>query len=474
MVDRETVFFNEMADAGVTRPPYAEIARWLQEAPATFLTMKRRQAEDLFRRIGITFTVYADEGGTERLIPFDIIPRILAAQEWAVLSRGLAQRAKALNAFIADAYHSREIMRAGKFPEALLLRNAAFRHEMQGFNPAAGVYAHIVGIDLVRVGPDDFYVLEDNCRTPSGVSYMLENREAMMRLFPDLFARHRVAPVSTYSVDLLETLQSVAPPNCDHTPVVCVLTPGSFNSAYYEHAFLADEMGVELVEGIDLFVVDNVVWLRTTEGPRRVDVIYRRVDDDFLDPLAFRADSLLGTPGLIAACRAGNLTLANAVGCGIADDKSVYPHVPEMIRFYLGEEPLLRNVPTHCCGEPNELAYVLEHLHELVVKEVHGSGGYGMLVGPHATVAQRQDFAARLKARPDAYIAQPTLALSTCPAFVENGIAPRHVDLRPYVLSGKQVRITPGGLTRVALGEGSLVVNSSQGGGTKDTWVLEE
>jgi uncharacterized circularly permuted ATP-grasp superfamily protein len=452
-------FFDEMTETGGVRAPYAEIARWLAETPADLLGLKRRQAEEIFRRIGITFTVYSDEGGTERLIPFDIIPRILAAQEWAVLADGLAQRAKALNAFIADAYHDRDIIRAGRIPEALILRNAAFRPEMQGFDPPGGIYAHIAGIDLVRVGPSVFYVLE--------------NRETMMRLFPDLFARHRVAPVSSYPEDLLETLKSVAPPNCDHAPVVCVLTPGSLNSAYYEHAFLADEMGVELVEGADLCVVDNVAWLRTTEGRRRVDVIYRRVDDDFLDPLTFRADSLLGTPGLFAAYRAGNLTLANAVGCGIADDKSVYPHVPEMIRFYLGEEPLLRNVPTHCCAEPGELAYVLEHLHELVVKEVHGSGGYGMLVGPHATIAQRQDFAARLKARPESYIAQPTLALSTCPTFVESGIAPRHVDFRPFVLSGKEVRITPGGLTRVALGEGSLVVNSSQGGGTKDTWVLE-
>jgi len=470
-------FFDEMTEAtgdvSCPRPPYAEIARWLAETPSDLLGLKRRQAEEMFRRIGITFTVYSDEGGTERLIPFDIIPRVLSAQEWAVLSRGLAQRTKALNAFIADAYHDRDIIRAGRIPEALILRNAAFRPEMQGFDPPGGIYAHIAGIDLVRVGPDAFYVLEDNCRTPSGVSYMLENRETMMRLFPDMFARHRVAPVSSYPEDLLETLKSVAPPNCEQNPVVCVLTPGSLNSAYYEHAFLADEMGVELVEGADLVVTDNIAWLRTTEGRRRVDVIYRRVDDDFLDPLAFRPDSMLGTPGLFAAYRAGNLTLANAVGCGIADDKSVYPHVPEMIRFYLGEEPLLNNVPTHCCGDPNELRYVLEHLHELVVKEVHGSGGYGMLVGPHATAAQRADFAARLKAHPDAYIAQPTLALSTCPTFVDSGVAPRHVDLRPYVLSGKEVRITPGGLTRVALAEGSLVVNSSQGGGTKDTWVLE-
>lgn len=466
--------FDEMGPNDAVRAPYAAIRTWLDHTPPEFLALKRREAEGLFRRLGITFTVYADDDGTERLIPFDIIPRVLSAREWKVAASGLSQRVRALNAFIHDAYHGREFVRAGKLPERLLLHNAAFRVEMEGFTPPGGIYTHVAGIDIVRVGPDEFIVLEDNCRTPSGVSYMLENRETTMRLFPDLFARHRVASVSTYPIELLETLKSVAPPRCEGPPVVCLLTPGMYNSAYYEHAFLADEMGTELVEGADLFVEDNVVFMRTTQGPRRVDVIYRRIDDDYVDPLAFQPNSTLGTPGLFNAYRSGHVTLANAVGCGIADDKAVYPYVPEMIRFYLGEEPILQNVPTRSCADPLELQYVLEHLHELVVKEVHGSGGYGMLVGPHATVAQRAAFAERLKARPDGYIAQPTLALSTCPTFVEAGIAPRHVDLRPFVLSGRDVRIVPGGLTRVALESGSLVVNSSQGGGTKDTWVLED
>jgi len=398
---------------------------------------------------------------------------VLDPGEWELLARGLTQRVKALNAFIRDVYHEREILHAGKMPPALVLHNDGFRPEMQGFDAPADVYAHISGIDLVRVGRREFYVLEDNCRTPSGVSYMLENREATMRLFPDLYARHRIAPVSHYPEELLDTLRSVAPANCEGEPAIVLLTPGANNSAYYEHSFLADEMGIELVEGADLVVIDNVAYMRTTEGPRRVDVIYRRIDDDYVDPLTFLPDSLLGTPGLFNAYRAGNLTLANAVGAGIADDKAIYPFVPEMIRFYLGEEPILANVPTYRCSEAADLAYVLEHLGDLVVKEAHGSGGYGMLVGPHASRAEREVFAAKLKARPHSYIAQPTLSLSTCPTFVENGIAPRHVDLRPFVLAGREIKIVPGGLTRVALRDGSLVVNSSQGGGTKDTWVLE-
>ena len=465
--------FDETGLPGECLPHYELIKRWLDETPREAVELKRREAELLFRRIGITFAVYTEGGGPERLIPFDIIPRVLAPQEWAVLQRGLTQRVKALNAFIHDVYHEREILHAGKIPAELILHNDGFRPEMQGFQPTHGIYAHISGIDMVRVGPSDFYVLEDNCRTPSGVSYMLENREAMMRLFPDLYARHRIAPVSHYPEELRDTLRSVAPENCESEPAIVLLTPGANNSAYYEHSFLADEMGIELVEGADLVVEDNLVFMRTTEGLRRVDVIYRRLDDDYIDPLTFLPDSMLGTPGLFNAYRAGNVTLANAVGAGIADDKSIYPFVPEMIRFYLGESPILANVPTYRCAETGDLAYVLEHLHELVVKETRGSGGYGMLVGPHATRAERENFAARLRARPADYIAQPTLALSTCPTFVESGIAPRHVDLRPFVLAGKDIRIVPGGLTRVALRDGSLVVNSSQGGGTKDTWVLE-
>jgi uncharacterized circularly permuted ATP-grasp superfamily protein len=459
---------------GGTSAHYREVQRWLEETPPEALAHKHKEAELLFRRIGITFAVYTEGGDPERLIPYDIVPRIIAAAEWAHLVQGLAQRVRALNEFIRDVYHGREILRAGAVPEALVLHNEAFHAEMQGFDPPQGVYNHVAGIDLVRVGPNDFYVLEDNCRTPSGVSYMLENREATMRLFPDLYSRHRVAPVSHYPEELHETLRSVAPPNCEGEPTIALLTPGAFNSAYYEHSFLADEMGIELVEGPDLVVDENVVYMRTTEGLRRVDVVYRRIDDAYLDPLTFRPDSLLGAPGLFNAYRAGNVTLANAVGCGICDDKAIYPFVPAMIRFYLGEEPILKNVPTYRCSEPDDLAYVCDHIRELVVKEARGSGGYGMLVGPHASEAQCLAFAEKVKSRPGDYIAQPTLALSTCPTFVESGIAPRHVDLRPFVLSGKEIRIVPGGLTRVALREGSLVVNSSQGGGTKDTWVLEE
>jgi uncharacterized circularly permuted ATP-grasp superfamily protein len=467
------IAYDETGGAEEECSHYDIIRRWLREASPELLTLKRREAELLFRRTGITFAVYSEGGDPERLIPFDIIPRVLSGAEWDLLSRGLTQRIRALNAFIHDAYHDREILSAGQIPDRLILHNEAFRPEVQGFEPPHRVYTHVAGIDIVRVGPREFYVLEDNCRTPSGVSYMLENREAMMRLFPDLFARHRIAPVSHYPEELHDTLRSVAPANCAGDPVIVLLTPGAHNSAYYEHSFLADEMGVELVEGADLFVDELIVYMRTTEGPKKVDVIYRRIDDAFIDPLTFLPDSLLGTPGLFNAYRAGNVALANAVGAGIADDKAVYPYVPAMIKFYLGEEPLLNNVPTRCCGDPAELAYVLERLDRLVVKETHGSGGYGMLVGPHASRGERAAFAEKIKARPDNYIAQPTLALSTCPTFVDSGIAPRHVDLRPFVLVGREIRIVPGGLTRVALRQGSLVVNSSQGGGTKDTWVLE-
>ncbi len=468
-----TSAFDEMGAAAAPRPAYASIATWLAETSKETLAAKLDEAELIFRRTGITFAVYTEGGDPERLIPFDIIPRILDAGEWTVLERGLVQRVRALNAFIADVYGPQEFIRAGKIPPALVLHNPGFAAGMVGLKVPAGVYTHIAGIDMVRVGPEEFYVLEDNCRTPSGVSYMLENREATMRLFPDLIRRHRIRPVSHYPEELLGTLRSVAPPAASDNPTVVLLTPGSYNSAYYEHSFLADEMGVELVEGVDLMVEDLVVYMRTTRGRQRVDVIYRRIDDSFLDPLAFRPDSALGVPGLMAAYRAGNVTLANAVGAGIADDKAVYTYVPEMVRFFLGEEPILKNVPTFRCSEAGERAHVLDRLHELVVKDVHGSGGYGMLVGPHATKAERDAFAEKIKARPDSYIAQPTLSLSTCPTFVDNGIAPRHVDLRPFVLSGREIRIVPGGLTRVALQEGSLVVNSSQGGGTKDTWVLD-
>ena len=474
--DGAAAAFDEMhGPEGEVRVPYAEIARWLRATPRDQLDRKRQEAELLFRRIGITFAVYGEGGNPERLIPFDLIPRILARREWDRLAAGLRQRVRALNAFLADVYGPREILRAGRVPEALVAGNEGFRPEMTGLAPPGGVYTHVCGIDVVRTGPDAFFVLEDNCRTPSGVSYMLENREAMLRLFPRLCARHRIAPVARYPEELLATLKAAAPPACRGEPTVVLLTPGPYNSAYYEHCFLADEMGVEVVEGEDLFVQDRVVFMRTTAGPRRVDVVYRRIDDEYLDPECFRADSLVGVPGLMAAYRAGNVALANAPGCGIADDKAVYPYVPEMVRFYLGEEPLIANVPTWLCEREEDRKHVLANLDGLVVKLAKGSGGYGMLVGPHATRAEREEFRARILARPADYIAQPTLALSTCPTVVEQGIAPRHLDLRPFVLStGRESRIVPGGLTRVALRPGSLVVNSSQGGGTKDTWVLED
>jgi len=432
------------------------------------------EAELLFRRIGITFAVYGQNEAEERIIPFDIIPRVLTRPEWTKLSRGLEQRVRAINLFLADLYGPAEILKAGVIPEDLIYRNPYYRPEMVGLKLPHNIYVQIAGIDLVRTDENDFYVLEDNARTPSGVSYMLENREVMMRVFPDLFAENRIDPVETYPEELLATLLSVAPTTAQSEPTVALLTPGPYNSAYYEHSFLADKLGIELVEGRDLLVVDNIVVMRTTEGLKRIDVLYRRLDDDFLDPLTFRPDSALGVPGLMNAYQAGNVTLANAVGTGVADDKAVYSYMPEIIRFYMGEDAVLKNVPTWRCREKDACAYVLDNLHELVVKEVAGSGGYGMLIGPRADGASREEFAHKIRAHPENYIAQPTLALSTCPTFVDEGIAPRHVDLRPFVLNGAdKVRIVPGGLTRVALKEGSLVVNSSQGGGTKDTWVLD-
>ena len=468
--------FDEMGRAGEpARAVYNKVARWLDQTPADLLASRRAQAEYMFRRIGITFGVYGDKDAAERLIPFDIVPRLISRPEWRKLEAGLTQRVKALNLFLKDVYGERDILKEGIVPPELILRNPFYRPEMIGRHAPHDIWVHIAGIDIVRVDDEEFYVLEDNARTPSGVSYMLENREVTMRLLPDLFASHKVAPVDDYPDELLACLRSVAP-RADRGPAtIVILTPGLYNSAYYEHSFLADKLGVELVEGRDLFVEDDQVFMRTTLGPRRVDVIYRRVDDDFIDPLVFNPDSVLGVPGLIGAYLAGNVTIANAIGTGVADDKAIYSYVPDMIRFYLSEEPLLKNVPTHRCREPDGLKYVLERLDQLVVKEVNGSGGYGMLVGPHATAAQREQFAAKIKADPSNYIAQPTLALSTCPASFEGGVAPRHVDLRPFILSGADgVRIVPGGLTRVALKEGSLVVNSSQGGGTKDTWIVDD
>jgi uncharacterized circularly permuted ATP-grasp superfamily protein len=467
-------FFNEMCtDSNVVRDIYQRYAQWQKHLPDGILERKSAEAELLFRRMGITFAVYGEADGAERLIPFDIVPRIFGAAEWQRLETGLKQRVKALNAFLHDIYHDQEIIRAGVISAHQVLDNVLYCQKMVGIDLPNQIYAQIAGIDLVRVAENEFYVLEDNLRTPSGVSYMLENRKAMMRLFPELFASHLVEPVEHYPQMLLDTLRESAPPNVSD-PVIVVMTPGSYNSAYFEHAFLASQMGVELVEGQDLFVHQQKVYMHTTEGPQQVHVIYRRVDDDFLDPLAFRPDSTLGVRGLLDAYCSGNVALANGIGTGVADDKSTYLYVPDMINFYLGEKPLLNNVPTWRLSESDDLKYVLANLPELVVKEVQGSGGYGMLVGPTSSKAEIEAYRLRILDDPCNFIAQPTLALSACPTLVESGVAPRHVDLRPFILSGKEVRLVPGGLTRVALSEGSLIVNSSQGGGTKDTWVLED
>ncbi|WP_186766326.1 circularly permuted type 2 ATP-grasp protein [Phaeobacter marinintestinus] len=475
MTETRQMFDEMYGFSDTAREPYANYADWIALEEFANLKRKSAQAEKLFRLTGITFNVYGVEEETERLIPFDLVPRIIAAKEWQTLSRGIEQRVRAINAFLHDIYHRQEILKAGRVPVEMIAQNEAFLPQMIGVSPPGNIYTHIVGTDLVRTGENEFFVLEDNARTPSGVSYMLENRETMLHMFPELFNRNKVRSVSQYPRSLRRSLAACRPTCSSDHPVVAVLTPGIFNSAYYEHAFLADQMGVELVEGHDLRVVDGRVAMRTTRGYQAIDVLYRRVDDEFLDPLNFNPDSMLGVPGLMDVYRAGGITIANAPGTGIADDKAIYSYMPEIVEFYTGEKPILKNVPTHRCSEPDALAYVLDNLAELVVKEVHGSGGYGMLVGPTASKKEIAAFREKLKARPDNYIAQPTLSLSTVPILTKAGLAPRHVDLRPFALASPNgVEIIPGGLTRVALKKGSLVVNSSQGGGTKDTWVLED
>jgi len=466
------LYFDEMHGDGAVREAYQAVANWLEETDIETLRHRQSEAEAIFRRIGITFAVYGEGGDPERLIPFDLIPRVFSSSEWDLIDAGVKQRALALNRFVRDVYNEQEIFKAGIVPQSMMNGNDAFLPLMKGFTPPLGVYSHIVGVDLVRTGPDEFFVLEDNARTPSGVSYVLENRATMTRLFPELFAGGNIRPVDGYPDLLRKTLAESAPPTCMHAPNIVVLTPGHFNSAYYEHSFIADEMGVDLVTGSDLFVEDKRVFMRTTMGPQRVHVIYRRIDDSFLDPEVFRPDSALGVPGLMEAYLAGGVTLVSAPGVGICDDKAIYCYMPEIIEFYLGEKPILPNVPTYKCSDPEEYAYAMQNMSELVFKEVHGSGGYGMLIGPTSTQAEIEAYAERVRADPKAFIAQPTLSLSTCPTLVDAGVAPRHVDFRPYALVGKSVRLTPGGLTRVAMREGSLVVNSSQGGGVKDTWVL--
>jgi len=475
-----TPSFDEMqATADSVRDHYRGYEGWLSRQPRDLMAARRDEAEMIFRRVGITFAVYGakdeDGAGTERLIPFDLIPRIIPSDEWARMQQGLAQRVTALNRFLHDVYHGQEILKAGVVPAEQVLNNAQFRPEMMGVDVPGGIYSHISGIDIVRAAQPDgsgtYYVLEDNLRVPSGVSYMLENRKMTMRLFPELFSQHRVAPVAHYPDLLLETLRGVAPAAVNE-PTVVVLTPGMYNSAYFEHAFLAQQMGVELVEGQDLFVKDNFVFMRTTRGPKRVDVIYRRLDDDFLDPLVFRPDSMLGVPGLVNAYRAGHVALANSIGTGIADDKVIYAYVPKLIKYYLGQDAILPNVNTYLPSEPLDRKYVLENIAKLVVKAANEAGGYGMLIGPAATKAECDTFRGLVAANPRNYIAQDPINLSRSPTWIDGKLEGRHIDLRPYILYGEKITVTPGGLTRVALRQGSLVVNSSQGGGSKDTWVL--
>ena len=466
-------FWDEMFEAdGRVREHYVRLAGRLATLSPQDVTRRQLAAELSFQARGITFAVNQDPGGLEKIIPFDLIPRIITAEEWRRIERGLEQRVRALNLFLHDVYHEQRILGSGLVPPELILGARGYRREFRGVEVPRGVYTHVVGSDLVRDASGEFYVLEDNLRTPSGVSYVVENRRVMKRVWPQIFADHDIRPVEGYPQDLLDVLRAVAQPIAQE-PTVVLLTPGVHNSAFFEHAFLAKAMGIEMVQGSDLFVDDATVYMRTTSGRQRVDVIYRRIDDDFLDPLAFRQDSLLGVPGLLATYRMGRVSLANAIGTGVADDKAIYAYVPTIIKYYLGEDEILPNVKTYVAADPLERAYILEHIEELVVKSVNESGGYGMLIGPHAPAADHEEYRRRITADPRGYIAQPTLALSRHPSWQNDRLDGRHVDLRPFILfSGDGVTVTPGGLTRVALRKGSLVVNSSQGGGAKDTWVL--
>ena len=468
--------FDEMFD-NTSKPHscYKDYYKWLSSEEPGNLKKQQIEANEFFKKIGITFNVYGDMEEEERIIPFDIIPRIISEKKWLAISKGIEQRVKAINYFLNDIYNQQEIIKAGILPLELIKNNTSFLNEMVGFTPPGGIYTHIIGIDLVRTPNEDFVVLEDNTRTPSGVSYMIENRQTMLQIFPELFDKIKIKNVTNYPLSLLKSLKECSSINKDSKKIISILTPGSHNSAYFEHAFLADEMGVELIEGNDLKIKDKKVCMRTTQGYKPIDIIYKRVDDDFLDPLTFNPTSILGVPGLMDVYKSGNLILANAPGSGIADDKAIYSYIPDIINFYIGEKPLLKNVKTWRCSEKAHLKFVIDNLDSLVVKEVHGSGGYGMLIGPKSTKKKIAFFKKKILQNPNKYIAQPTLELSTVPILTNKGLSSRHIDLRPFVLvSPKSIKITPGGLTRVALKDGSLVVNSSQGGGTKDTWVLEE
>ena len=467
--------FDEMySDDAQIRKHYLQVNSWLRTMSSTVISQKNFEAESHFKRIGITFSV-KDDDMTERIIPFDLIPRILTNYEWAKIEKGVLQRAKALNAFLPDIYNSGEIFKAGIVPKEIVYKKSSYDQSMINFSPPRKIYSPIIGVDLVRTGKDEFYVLEDNCRTPSGVSYMLENREIMMKMFPDLFHTNRVLRVDDYPTRLLQTLMSLAPKKCNSSiPTVVLLTPGHLNSAYYEHTFLSDQMGIEMVESQDLFVENDLLYMKTVDGPKKIDVVYRRIDDEFLDPLCYNPDSVIGVPGITQVYKTGGVNICSAPGAGIADDKAIYIFVPEMIKFYLGETPILDNVETWRCERDDELTYVLENIEKLVVKEVDGSGGYGMLIGPKSTKDQISEFSTKLKSNPRGYIAQPTLDLSSSPTLIDNEVSGRRVDLRPFCLVGEKVQLCPGGLTRVALNKGSYVVNSSQGGGVKDTWVLAD
>ena len=467
-------FFDEMFDSAGPRAHYANLFRTLGNLSAQEFRARCELADLTLVNQGITFTVYGDTKGVEKPFPVDLVPRVLPSNEWAALEKGLAQRVRALNLFLHDIYHEGKILKDGVVPRELIVNAPNYRRSFVGANVPGDIYVHICGTDLIRDADGTYRVLEDNCRTPSGVSYMLENRMILMRVFPSLFGENKVRPIDTYTAQLLHNLRELAPAGRDE-PNVVLLTPGVYNSAYFEHSFLAQQMGIELVEGRDLFVDDNTVFMKTTRGPKRVDVVYRRVDDDFLDPLVFRSDSALGVPGLVNAYRTGNVALANGIGTGVADDKAVYPYVPAMIRYYLDQEPLIEQVTTFMGWKPDDLEYICEHAHELVIKATNESGGYGMLIGPQATKEEIVEFVATVRANPRGFIGQPLISLSRSPCFFDTGFEGRHVDLRPYILCGKDdVTIVPGGLTRVALRKGSYVVNSSQGGGSKDTWVLTD
>ncbi len=467
--------YNEIYKNAKIRKSYNKIYDWAKSLPENIIVKKKNEAENLFKKIGITFSVYNNFDSTERLIPFDMFPRIITATEWKKISKGIIQRALAINAFLNDIYNSAEIIKAKIIPEYLIYKNPAYEIKMVGFKVPKKIYSPIIGSDIVRINEKTFKVLEDNCRTPSGVSYMIENREIMMRMFPELFEKLKIETVENYPTYLLETLKSLAPQKCKNEPKIVILTPGSFNSAYYEHSFLADLMGVELVQGTDLFVDECITYMKTTKGPKKVDIIYRRIDDQFIDPISFDSSSLIGIPGLFDSYKSGNVNISSAPGSGVADDKAIYTFMPEIIKFYLGEEPIIENVKTWKCYKEDERKYVLNNLKNLVVKEVHGSGGYGLMIGSKSSKQEIEKFKKKILHFPENYIAQPILSISSVPIFSENNLSPRHVDLRPFCLVGaNKTKLVSGGLTRVALRKNSLVVNSSQGGGVKDTWVINE